>query len=204
MEGIMIINGSPRAPKSNSKKYAELFAKYCTVPSEYFAITNKNHLELCRKMENYTHILFVFPLYVDGLPVTLMNFLKTLEEQSPKTKLQVSVLVNCGFIEPEQNNVAVKILQCFCKKQGYPFGSVLRIGSGEAILNTPLKIFAIWKIKQLATSVAKGKNRNLKTTMPLPKKIFIRASTNYWENYGKRNGITPAQMATMGIEEGSV
>ncbi len=201
MEKIMIINGSPRAPVSNSKKYAELFAKYCSVPSEYFSVTNGNHLELCKEMENFTQILFVCPLYVDGLPVTLMNFLKTLEEKPPKTKLKVSVLVNCGFIEPEQSDVAVKMLQCFCKKQGYLFGSVLQIGSGEAILDTPLEVFAIRRIKQLADSVVKGMNRNLKTTMPLPKRIFIKASTNYWKRYGKRNGITPEQMAAMDIEK---
>lgn len=37
--------------------------------------------------------------------------------------------------------------------------------------------------------------------MPLPKKLFIKASTSYWENYGKKNGITPEQMATMDIEK---
>lgn len=201
MGKIMIINGSPRAPRSNSKKYAELFAKYCPMSSEYFQISAKNHLQLCEQIEGFTEILLVFPLYVDGIPVTLMNFLKTLEANPPKTRPKVSVLINCGFIEPEQNNVAVKIIQYFCKEQGYPFASALRIGSGEAILNTPLKFFAIRKIKQLAVSVAKGKNRDLKATMPLTKKAFIKASTSYWENYGRRNGITPEQMSIMEIEK---
>ena len=201
MGKIMIINGSPRAPRSNSKKYAELFAKYCHAPSEYFQITTKNHLQLCEQIEGFTEILLVFPLYVDGIPATLMSFLKTLEAKPPRIKPKVSVLINCGFIEPEQNNVAVKIIQYFCKEQGYPFGSVLRIGSGEAILNTPLKFFAIRKIKQLAVSIAKGRNRDLKVTMPLTKKAFIKASTGYWENYGRRNGITPEQMSIMEIEK---
>lgn len=109
MGKIMIINGSPRAPKSNSKEYAELFMKHCRIPTEYVSITNQNHLELCREMENYTEVLLVFPLYVDGIPVTLMNFLKTLEENLPKQKPGISVLINCGFMEPEQNNVAVKM-----------------------------------------------------------------------------------------------
>ena len=48
MEKIMIINGSPRAFKSNSKKYAELFIKNSKIKSEYFVINKKNHLELCK------------------------------------------------------------------------------------------------------------------------------------------------------------
>ena len=201
MGKIMIINGSPRAPKSNSKKYADLFMKNCTVPTKYFAITKKNHLELCKTMEDFTDVLFTFPLYADGIPVTLMNFLKTLEENPPKQKPRISVLINCGFIEPEQNDIAVKMLRFFCKKQGYSFGSLLRIGSGEAILTTPFKVFVTRKIKRLAISVSEGRNENLKATMPLPKKIFVRASTSYWENCGKRNGITREQMSIMKIEK---
>ena len=46
MGKIMIINGSPRAPKSNSKQYADLFAKSCTIPTQYFNITKNNHLAI--------------------------------------------------------------------------------------------------------------------------------------------------------------
>lgn len=201
MGKIMIINGSPRAPKSNSKKYADIFAKNCTVPSEYFAVTSRNHAVLCKTMENFTDVLLVFPLYADGIPVTMMNFLKTLEGNPPKQKPRISVLINCGFIEPEQNDIAVKMVRFFCKKQGYIFGSVLKIGSGEAILTTPLKVFVTREIKKLARSVSAGRNVNLKATMPIPKKIFVRASSKYWEIYGKRNGITREQMSIMEIEK---
>lgn len=201
MGKVMIINGSPRAPKSNSKKYADLFVKSSKIPTEYFAITKKNHLDLCKAMENFTDVLFVFPLYADGIPVTLLNFLKTLEKNPPKQKPIISVLINCGFIEPEQNNIAVKMMQFFCKKEGYSIGSLLRIGSGEAILKTPLKVFVTRKIKKLAISVSKGQNKSLKATMPLTKKMFLRASATYWENYGKENGITKDQMSIMEIEK---
>ena len=103
-------------------------------------------------------------------------------------------------MEPEQNDVAVKMLQLFCRKNGYPVGSVLKIGSGEAILSTPFRILVRTKIKRLASSIANHNYRSLKVTMLLPKKIFIKASTSYWESYGKRNGITKEQMATMKIE----
>lgn len=200
MDKVLILNGSPRAPRSNSKEYGKWFAQVCPSETETHAITRDNHLELCRAAEHCSDLLLVFPLYVDGLPVTLLNFLKTLEKNPPQHKPTVSVLINCGFLEPEQNEVAVSMVELFCAENGYPFGSVLRIGGGEAILNTPFRGLVGRKLKQLAASMARGRGRRLKVTMPLPKKLFLRASTAYWENYGKRNGITKAQMETMDIE----
>lgn len=200
MEKILILNGSPRAPKSNSKQYAALFSQVCPVETSYFPITKTNHLDLCRAMDGVSDVLFVFPLYADGIPVTLLNFLKTLEEHAPSHKPTISVLVNCGFLEPEQNNVAIQIMKLFCEENRYSFGSVLKVGSGEAILSTPFRILVKSKLKRLASSIVHQTPCSLQVTMPLPKRIFLRASTHYWENYGKRNGITPEQMATMEIE----
>lgn len=201
MGNIMILNGSPRAPKSNSKRYGEIFSEVCPVETQYFNITKTNHRELCQAVDSFTDLLFVFPLYADGLPVTLLNFLKALEENPPKTRPVVSVLINCGFAEPEQNNVAVKMMALFCQENGYPFGSVLKIGSGEAILSTPFRVLVRRKLKKLALAIAGKKPCVLQVTMPLPKKIFLRASTSYWTNYGKRNGISKEQMEIMEIEK---
>ena len=201
MGKILILNGSPRAPRSNSKEYARLVAQQCSMETEYGDITKKNHLELCQKLEGFTDLLFVFPLYADGIPVTLLNFLKTLEKNPPQKKPTLSVLINCGFLEPEQNDVAVEMVRLFAKQTGYPFGSALEIGSGEAILSTPFRFLVESKLKKLAKAIAQGKPCSMKVTMPLPKRLFLKASSAYWEEYGKKNGITRAQMETMSIEE---
>lgn len=201
MGEILIINASPRAPRSNSKEYARIFSEQCRSGTEYAALTRTNHEELCRAVEAHSHVLFVFPLYADGIPVTLLNFLKSLEEYRPQHKPTVSVLINCGFLEPEQNDIAVEMMKLYCDTQGYPFGSVLKIGSGEAILASPFRMLVRRKIRALARAMESGKGSVLTVTMPLPKRIFVRASTSYWENYGKRNGITREQMAAMEIEK---
>lgn len=201
MGRVMMINGSPRAPKSNSKKYAEMFAKACPEQTAYYAVTKSNHVELCQSMADFFDVLLVFPLYADGIPVTLMCFLDTLEQYAPAHRPRISVLINCGFLEPEQNNIAVDMLRLYCKRNGFPFGSVLQIGSGEAILSTPFRIFVRPKIKKLAAAVAAGQEQTWTVTMPISKRMFLRASTTYWTNYGKRNGVTKEQMATMQIEQ---
>ena len=200
MGKVLIINGSPRAPQSNSRRYAELFAQACPMETEYVPITKTNHLRLCDAVDQVSDVLIVFPLYADGIPVTLLNFLKTLEERRHPNRPTVSVLINCGFLEPEQNDIAVEMVKLFAKENGYPFGSVLKIGSGEAILSTPSRFLVRARIKELALCIANQDHRFMQVTMPISKKMFIRASTSYWKNYGKRNGVTKAQMETMRIE----
>lgn len=201
MGKIMILNGSPRAPKSNSRRYAEIFSGYCgDVQTEYFNINRRNHAEICGRIDGFTDIVLVFPLYADALPVGLLDFLKTLESMPPVSRPTVSVMINCGFFEYQQNALAVRMLRLFCAQNGYPVGSVLMIGSGEAILDSPFRFVARRGIRRFARSVLSGRYGEYHLTMPLPKRLFVMASTVYWSNYGKRHGITKSQMETMEIE----
>lgn len=200
MAGILILNGSPRAPRSNSKRYAALFMNRCKVQCEYQSITKLNHAELCEKMNEVSDVLLVFPLYADGLPVTLLDFLKTLETCPPERKPVISVLINCGFFEHHQNDIAVRMVELFCRQNGYRFGSVLKIASGEAILDTPFCGLVKRKLEQLAAAIVQGKARVLHVSMPLTRGMFVRASTRYWVSYGKKNGVSREQMAVMEIE----
>ena len=43
---LLIVNGSPRAPRSNSRRYAELFQARWKGEARYAALTAKNHAEL--------------------------------------------------------------------------------------------------------------------------------------------------------------
>lgn len=200
MAQILILNGSPRAPRSNSKRYAALFMNSCAAPCAYENITKGNHAELCEKMNEVSDVLLVFPLYADGLPVTLLNFLKTLETCPPARKPVISVLINCGFFEYRQNDIAVRMIELFCKQNGYRMGSVLKVASGEAILDTPFAGMVKRKVKQLAAAIVQGKARALHVTMPLTRGMFVRASTVYWVRYGKKNGVSREEMAKMEIE----
>lgn len=196
----MILNGSPRAPKSNSKKYSEIFMKYSRVQCDYFNITKSNHLKLIAEMENYSDVIIVFPLYADSLPVGLLNFLKNLENNLPAQRPVISILINCGFLEYEQNSVAVSMIRYFCRRNNYPIGSTLMLGSGEAILETPFRYIAVRAIKRLSESVNKGNYKDISATMPLPKWLFKMAARSYWISYGKKFGVSEKEMQRLEIE----
>ena len=174
MVKLLIVNGSPRAPRSNSRRYAELFQARWKGEARYAALTAKNHAELAAAAADCTDLLLVFPLYADGLPAPLLRFLEFLEGAGPEHRPRISVLINCGFLEPHQN--------------------------GEAILGTPFAFLVRRSIRALARAVAAGRSAELAVTMPLSPRSFVRASTRYWTQMGAANGCTPEQMASMDIE----
>lgn len=198
---ILILNGSPRAPISNSKAYAEQFMENCGSTTMYDTITAQNHEALYAKVEQFSDVLLVFPLYVDSLPTPVLSFLKEWEAHLPNKRPIISVMINCGFLEYAQNDVAIEMVKLFCKRNGFPFGSSLQIGSGEAILNTPFRFLVNKEIKKLAKAIINKQYRSQKVTMPLPTSLFVKASTKYWIAYGEKNGVSEAAMRTMDIEE---
>lgn len=200
MGKIMILNGSPRAPKSNSKKYSEIFMKYSRLQCDYFNITKSNHLKLIAEMEKYSDVIIVFPLYADSLPVSLLNFLKNLENNLPMQRPVISILINCGFLEHKQNCVAVSMIRYFCRHNNFPIGSTLMLGSGEAILETPFRYIAVRAIKRLSESVNKGNYKDISATMPLSKWLFKMAARSYWIRYGKKFGVNEKEMQRPEIE----
>ena len=200
MGKIMILNGSPRAPKSNSKKYSEIFMKYSRLQCDYFNITRSNHMEIIAEMEKYQDVIIVFPLYADSLPVGLLNFLKNLENNLPAQRPVISILINCGFLEYEQNSVAVSMIRYFCRRNNFTIVSTLMLGSGEAILGTPFRYIAVRAIKRLSESVNKGNYQNITATMPLPKWLFKMAARSYWIRYGKKFGVSEKEMQRLEIE----
>ena len=58
MGKVIIINGSPRATKSNSKRYGDIFRCFYKGDTDTFNITKNNHNDICSKIEEYSDILF--------------------------------------------------------------------------------------------------------------------------------------------------
>ena len=200
MDKLMVVNGSPRAPRSNTKGYLQVLEEYWPGQIETYSVTQGRHQQALEGMEACTGLVLAFPLYVDSLPVPLMDFLKAMEAHPPAHKPPVHVLINCGFLEPKQNRVALEILDYFCRRNGYPRGSTLCIASGEAILRTPFAFLARRAIRKLARAIQAGRTVRLQTAMPLTKGMFLKASTRYWLGLGEKNGLTREDLAAMDIE----
>ena len=132
----------------------------------------------------------------------LMRTLKELAVWRGTARPRIHVLVNCGFLEPEQTRPAVEMVRFFCKRYGFPWGMALQIGSGEAILNTPFSFLVRRGLRRLAAGMRAGRSEVLSVRMPLNRRMFVWASGRYWTDYGAKNNITAGEMRTMEIEGG--
>ena len=102
MGKLLIVNGSPRAPRSNSRRYIEQFLPCWGETADQYTALRGGPLS----PEDCTDLLLVFPLYADGIPAVLMRTLKELAVWRGTARPRIHVLVNCGFLEPEQTRPA--------------------------------------------------------------------------------------------------
>ena len=133
---IIIINGSPKTLKSNSEILGNyLFPllkennikKYYSI---YFQLNDKTKNEIY----NSDVLIFIFPLYVDGIPSNLLKLLVKFEKENvvrPETKIYC--IVNNGFYEGKQNFLALLHMKNWCKKVNAKWGQGIGIGSGELL-----------------------------------------------------------------------
>ena len=133
---ITIINGSPKTVKSNSEILGNyLFPllkennikKYYSI---YFQLNDKTKNEIY----NSNVLIFIFPLYVDGIPSNLLKLLVKFEKENvvrPETKIYC--IVNNGFYEGKQNFLALLHMKNWCKKVNAKWGQGIGIGSGELL-----------------------------------------------------------------------
>lgn len=128
MEKIIIINGSPRASHSNSRQYAAIFQQAMGENFPVYDAITKKPEEAFRAVEQASDLLLVFPLYADGVPAVLLRFLKELENHAETPRvLRVHVLVNCGFLEPEQNTPLWKLSACFVRRTDLPLDPLFKL-----------------------------------------------------------------------------
>lgn len=128
---IGIINGSPKGEKSNS---ALLIGH---IVSE---IGGRRETEVIKaesiggNLKKYDVLIFVFPLYVDGIH---SHLLKKLDEfcrtEQIKTGAVVYCLINNGFFEGKQNRVAVRQMKNWCLRAGGVWGQGVGVGGGEML-----------------------------------------------------------------------
>lgn len=133
---IGIINGSPRGKKSNS----EILINYLYSLLEghkinkYYSFFNKIDSEIKSEIHNTDALIFAFPLYVDSIPSSLLDILVKFEEEKIiDPKIKIYCIVNNGFFEGKQNQLAILQMKNWCKKIGAEWGQGVGIGAGEIL-----------------------------------------------------------------------
>lgn len=133
---IALINGSPKIKGSASESILEIMKTLLNIKDHVLEFNfRKNQLPqgALEELANCDVLVFAFPLYVDGIPAHLLSCLYEIEEYFNKNlqkKVMVYSLVNCGFFEGHQNEIAIEIMKNWCQKSKLIWGQGIGIGGG--------------------------------------------------------------------------
>ncbi|MEA4815113.1 MAG: hypothetical protein VB112_09430 [Oscillospiraceae bacterium] len=131
---VLILNGSPKRKGSASGFLAAVarpMLSGCRVVSS--PLHGKGDYANARKqLSDIDAVLLCVPLYVDGIPSHVQEFLEETEQycRNRNLRFRLYVISNNGFIEGRQNAIHLKMYQCWCEHAGVIWGGGIGIGGG--------------------------------------------------------------------------
>jgi multimeric flavodoxin WrbA len=134
---VVLINGSQKVGKSNSGAILDKLDNLLKAKHEVEIHGSGINLfsdETFKRIISGDVIILIFPLFVYSIPSHTLKMLIELEntiKREQASNLIMYAIVNCGFFEGIQNNVAFEIIENWCKRSGVKFGGGIGLGGGE-------------------------------------------------------------------------
>lgn len=199
---IALINASPKPAFSGSGLLlGEMRKSFSGEDSITAYELHRNHISeytIEELLDMDAWVIFC-PLYVDALPSHLLACLMQIESAAPGKRVKVYGVINCGFYEGEQTDVAFSVLRNFCTRCGFDFYGGLGIGGGGILsMNQMLakqkhnKIGILIRLRALAGKVARGERYPLRyTSVNMPEKVYKLGAEATWRIVNLINGNKP-------------
>lgn len=209
MRKIALINASPKRKESASKTIVnvlhEMLKKANSTDvqiSEYTIHTPK--LEKDTSFLEADCIIIAFPLYVDGIPSHLLQYLCEIEQLRKDSKSnhvnlkqRVYAIANCGFYEGRQNQNALAIMENWCDKSNFLWSGGIGIGGGGMLAMMHFKedgkgqmYKAFQAIKALSEAIEEDKQIEIQYTTPdFPRMLYILGAQIGWRQMARANGL---------------
>lgn len=190
----LFINGSPKLDKSNSFYFFSMINDNSKIRFLY----KDDFDNILRDINKISTIIFSFPLYVDGPPNKVIEFMEYINDNKIDIKdKKIYCIINCGFFEAKQNEIAALIIKNFAINNMAKYMGSFNIGAGEIvgkrnrkILYKIISIPFYFKIKKFKNSINKGLKVNLNTTIrPMSKKLYVFLANISWRKKMRENKI---------------
>ena len=195
---ILFVNGSPKNTGSVSELLIEGLKQKLDSTNEY-AILHAMKLdkqELIDGLKDADAVVFAFPLYVDALPSHLLRLLRDVKKEAGQInpKLTVYAVANNGFLEGQQNHLALAVLRNFCVSAGISWGQGVGVGAGHMLHAAPVGHGPLKSLgaafDALAVNIQRGASGDDIFTQPnFPKFLFKLFGNRVWIRYAKKNGL---------------
>lgn len=130
------MNGSFRGKNSNSNYFLDVLETQLNEECERIHLNQIKGLEeVTEKLRKAEALVIGMPLYVDGVPAQVVEFMEKMCQnyKGQCQNLRVYVVSNLGFYESKQIRIQLKIVKNWCNKMGMTYGGGLAIGAGEML-----------------------------------------------------------------------
>lgn len=201
---VLMLCGSPHDKGGNSTYLLQALKEKLSVNAEIYNAINSPHISeeaFLKSVKNGENIVFSFPLYADSLPAYFLAFLRKLEQLTKGivSDSRVYVIVNNGFYDDYQNNIAIKIMWKWCEKCGLKKGRALAVGAGGMAQAAPVGKGPMAKLGTSLEQMAEDIQNDISADAIFVKPAFPRFLYKILGNYsfvaeGKKNGLSKADI----------
>ena len=193
---IALINGSPKKADSASGCLLEELKRFLNQPL-YECRVGSRGCSLPQELAEQDVLVMAMPLYVDGIPSHMLEFLLEAEEVLKGRDITVYAIVNCGFFEASQNRWAVNMLQNWCERADLRWGQAVGIGGGgmvPALKGVPAGKGPKKNLSKALEALAKAiltcqSGEALLVSPNFPRWMYRKAAEQGWKKQIKNNGL---------------
>ena len=200
----LMLCGSPHIEGGNSTYFLKALKEKLSGKGDIYNIMHSSEISeaaFLQALKNGENIVFSFPLYADSLPAYFLAFLKRLKTSAEGivSQSRVYVIVNNGFYDDVQNNIAIKIIWKWCDECGLLKGRALAIGAGGMVHAAPLGKGPLAKadtaLKQMAEDIKNNRSGDTIFVKPsFPRFLYTFMGNMSFTAEGKKNGLSKANI----------
>ncbi len=198
-----VLIGSPKSSKSNSLGCVTKILNYSKISDAVFI--PENAPECYNVFLAADVVIIAYPLYADGLPSHLTEYLEELgayiQAVKPPKLPKLYAVANLGFYEGEQGRWSLSMLRCFALRTGCLYEGGISIGAGGIIVG--MKGPAGWVIgrsarramKRMAHAICSGTAAGEIYTHPdIPKSAYVKGGNASWPKEAAKYGLSTAEL----------
>lgn len=202
---IAYIVGSPKKKNSTSEKFLIALSEKMPENNDCWVFTDsliadssgEKMSELVEKVVSNDVLVFSFPLYIDSIPSHLINFLEALEGKYKESNKDARIysIINCGFFEPENTDIAVEMIKLWTAHCGLTFGQAVVAGGGGMVPTSkigegPLISYGL-ALDELVKNITDGVGGSTVKVKPkIPRFVYIFGGNSGWKRSAKKRGVS--------------
>lgn len=132
----LLVDCSPKKKLSTSSYLLSNLSVQITGEKEKIKLMPKNYDAICQSMREVDAVVFAMPIYVDGVPGSVLRFFEYVQNfcaKDPLPPVKIYAIVNCGFYEGKQTKTCHRMIANWCERCGFQYMGGIGQGAGEMI-----------------------------------------------------------------------